>query len=195
MTKTDSSSKNHMNLLKKNFLVHSLSMWTRFLQQFQELKPFPIIESSFVHVTFKHSKQQWLAVVLPVGFMRKMSILIDTLATSLTTFANEQAYWLFPALFYSWIIQFYFVHTTSLLTFFLCDFTPSIQVPFCSFYFSLFSSERQRIIFLLFSLNTIAMWFRDNFLSYLYLVLVTLCSVPSSMCCAAHLKHIKELFQ
>lgn len=71
---------------------------------------------------------------------------------------------------------------------FLCDFTPSIQAPFCSFHFSLFSSERQRIIFLLFSLNTIAMWLRDNFLSYLYLVLVTLCSVPSSMCLGCTLK-------
>lgn len=128
-------------------------------------------------------------------WLHGIRILIDTLATSLTTFANEQAYWLFPALFYSWIIQFYFVHTTSLLTFFFVTLRLLFRFHFVLFISLCFHLKGKRIIFLLFSLNTIAMWLRDNFLSYLYLVLVTLCSVPSSMCWGAHLKHIKELFQ
>lgn len=190
MTKTYSLSKNYMNLLAKKFsrsFSFNVNTFSPTISRAKAVSDHRIIFCPrhfriFQATVISSSASRWLH-----------GILIDTLATSLTTFANE--HWLFPALFYSWIIQFYFVHTTSLLTFFLCDFTPSIEVPFCSFHFSLFSSERQRIIFLLFSLNTIAMWLRDNFLSYLYLVLVTLCSVPSSMCCAAHLEHIKELFQ
>lgn len=118
MTKTYSLSKNHMNLLEKNFscsFSFNVNTFSSTISRAKAVSDHRIIFCSCHFQTFQatvisSSASRWL---------HGIRILIDTLATSLTTFANEQAYWLFPALFYSWIIQFYFVHTTSLLTFFL----------------------------------------------------------------------------